>query len=166
MRLFFFSLISLSKVFAEFVVGESYYGLNNHIQYIPGNSPIIIVVPHGGTINPDSLPLVKDREIDNGTLETSFLVMDSILAQTNGLVPHMIINHLHPSKMMASQDTTEAAGGHPVAIRAWIEFHDYIEIAKREVTQTWGSGHYFEFHGNGHNSQWNEIGLGFSPSCP
>lgn len=164
MKLISWLLVLASSVFAEYIVGQSYFGSNNHIEYIPGNSPIIIVVPHGGRINPDSLPIVKDRDVDNGTFETSYLLSDSIASQSDSLWPHRIINHLHPSKMMASQDTAIAAGTHPTAVTAWIEFHNFIDSAKAEVTQSWGKGHYFELHGNGHSDKWNEIGLGLSPT--
>lgn len=109
MKLISLLLVLASSVFAEYIVGQSYFGSGNHIEYIPGNSPIIIVVPHGGRINPDSLPIVKDRDVDNGTFETSYFLSDSIVSQSDSLWPQRIINHLHPSKMMASQDTTIAA---------------------------------------------------------
>ena len=147
---------------AQYVPGQSYFGANNYIEYIAGDLPIILVAPHGGYLEPDSLPTILNRGRDNGTLETTLLLMDSILTQTNGHRPHVIINHLFAGKMSASDEIDSAAGAHPDARQAWNDFHDFIEDAKSEVTNVWSKGHYFEMHGNGHSEMWSEIGLGVS----
>ena len=146
----------------QYVPGQSYFGANNYIEYIAGDLPIILVAPHGGYLEPDSLPTIMNRGRDNGRLETSLLLMDSILTQTNGHRPHVIINHLFAGKMSASDEIDSAAGAHPDARQAWNDFHDFIEDAKSEVTNVWSKGHYFEMHGNGHSEMWSEIGLGVS----
>ena len=146
----------------QYVPGQSYFGANNYIEYIAGDLPIILVAPHGGYLEPDSLPTILNRGRDNGTLETTLLLMDSILTQTNGHRPHVIINHLFAGKMSASDEIDSAAGAHPDARQAWNDFHDFIEDAKSEVTNVWSKGHYFEMHGNGHSEMWSEIGLGVS----
>ena len=147
---------------AQYVAGQSYFGANDYIEYIAGDLPIILVAPHGGYLEPDSLPTILNRGRDNGTLETTLLLMDSILTQTNGHRPHVIINHLFAGKMSASDEIDSAAGAHPDARQAWNDFHDFIEDAKSEVTNVWSKGHYFEMHGNGHSEMWSEIGLGVS----
>ena len=153
-----FSVIS----FSQYVAGETYFGDNDYIEYRAGNLPIIIVAPHAGTLVPEELPDIHDRGADNGTLETTRDLWDTLYSQTNGCYPHIIFCHLHPSKLNAVDEIDSAAGTHPVARNAWEEFHEFIEIAKEQVTIDWGKGHYFEMHGNGHAEMWNEIGLGVS----
>jgi len=147
---------------AQYVIGKSYYDTDSFIEYIPGSLPIILVAPHGGRLEPDSLPVVVNRGRDNGTLDLSYLLLDSILKQTGGCRPHIIINHLHPTILNAARNKLEAAGSHPSAQLAFDEFHAFIEDAKKEVNDKWGAGHYFELHGNGRTDKRNEIGLGLS----
>lgn len=154
--------IASTIAFAQYVAGETYYGDNDYIEYRAGNLPIIIVAPHAGTLLPDELPDIHDRGADNGTLETTQDLWDTLFAQTNGCYPHIIFCHLHPRKLNAVDEIDSAAGTHPAARNAYEEFHEYIQIAKDKVTNDWGKGHYFEMHGNGHAEMWSEIGLGVS----
>ncbi|MBL4861914.1 MAG: T9SS type A sorting domain-containing protein [Crocinitomicaceae bacterium] len=146
----------------QYTSGESYFGANNYVEYIVGDMPIIIVAPHGGYIEPETLPIIGPHQRDNGTLVTSQALVDSIVAQTGGCRPHLIINHLHPTKMNPTHDIDSAAGTNLDARQAWNDFHNFIEDAKTEVTDESGKGHYFEIHGNGHAEMWTEIGLGVS----
>ena len=145
-----------------FIPGVSYFDQNNYVEYIAGNLPIIIVVPHGGTLIPPNLPVIHNRGVDNGSFETSHLLYDSIVQHTNGCFPHMIISHLHPSVMNPVREVDTAAGTNIDARNAWYNFHDFIDTAKYDITNTWGAGHYFEMHGNGHSDMWTEVGLGVS----
>ncbi len=162
LRVILFSLLLPLMGAAQYIPGQSYYGTNNFIEYIPGDLPIIITAPHGGYLEPDSLPTILNRGRDNGTQETTLALMDSIISQSNGFRPHVVINHIFAGKMSATDEIDSAAGNHPAARQAWNEFHEFIEDAKSTVTLGWGAGHYFEMHGNGHTDMWNEIGLGVS----
>ena len=61
----------------NFIPGQSYFGQNNYVEYIAGNLPIIIGVPHGGTLTPANLPVIHNRGVDNGSFETSHLLFDT-----------------------------------------------------------------------------------------
>lgn len=95
-KLLLLLLLPLSLlVYAQkgFVPGTSYFDQNNYVEYIAGNLPIIIAVPHGGVLIPSTLPVIHNRGVDNGSFETSHLVYDTIFYHTNGCFPHMIISH-------------------------------------------------------------------------
>ncbi|SVC36320.1 uncharacterized protein METZ01_LOCUS289174, partial [marine metagenome] len=40
----------------EYIAGETYYGRNSYTEYRPGNLPIIIGTPHGGSEKPEEIP--------------------------------------------------------------------------------------------------------------
>ena len=160
--LIFFFLPLLNYGQQAFIAGQSYFGQNNYVEYIAGDLPIIIVVPHGGTLIPVNLPVIHNRGVDNGSFETSHLLYDSIIQHTNGCFPHMIISHLHPSVMNPVREIDTAAGTNVDARNAWYDFHNFIDTSKYDITNTWGAGHYFEMHGNGHSDMWTEVGLGVS----
>ena len=154
-----------SKLLAQFTPGVSYYGVNNYIEYIPGDIPIIFVAPHAGELEPANLPDINTRGPDNGTMELAVFMADSLHFKTGGCRPHIIINHLKACKLnpvFSESDSIIAAGTHPEALQALNEFHNFIQIAHDQVSVNWGKGHYFELHGNGTNEEWNMIGLGLS----
>jgi hypothetical protein len=141
---------------------EPLFGHRDFIEYIPGELPIILVAPHGGYLEPEDLPTIDDHGRDNYTQETTRAVGEW-LALLTGRQAHIVINHLNADKMNAARDLDEAAGEHPDARLAWAEFHEFIEMAKADITETHGAGHYVDVHGNGHDEGWTEIGLGVSP---
>ena len=40
----------------SYVAGQSYFGRNGYVEYIAGNTPVILTAPHGGTLSPSSIP--------------------------------------------------------------------------------------------------------------
>ena len=148
----------------NYTVGQSYFGADNYIEYIPGDLPIIIVAPHDGALMPFSLATLTDpRGNDNGTAETTQLLNTYLNTKTNGGTPHVIINNLNTSYLNPATDIDDGAGSQTATRNAYKEFHDFIEDAKSKVTQDWGKGHYIEIHGNGGtDDEWNEIGVGVS----
>ena len=131
------SIISLN-LFAQYIPGQSYFSANNYIEYIAGDLPIIIVAPHGGHLTPSNLPNIGTHGRDNGTQQTTLQLYDSIVSHTNGCIPHVIINHLHPTKLNAAREIDTAAGTNLDARQAWYDFHDFIDTVKYEITNTWG----------------------------
>jgi hypothetical protein len=98
-------------------------------------------------------------------MKLSRYMADSLYFKSGGCRPHIIINHLRPSKLnpvYAAADSLSAAGTNPVALQALRDFYRFIEIAHNKVATEWGKGHYFELHGNGTAQEWNMVGLGVS----
>jgi hypothetical protein len=149
----------------SFIPGEKYYGRNNYIEYIAGNSPFIISAPHGGSLEPMEIP---DRTVGATTKDanTEELVRDiyNAYVAATGTHPHVIICRLHRRKLDANREIIEAAQGNQFAEQAWNEFHAYIDSAKAEVTRTFGKGFYIDLHGHGHTIQRLELGYLLSSS--
>jgi N-formylglutamate amidohydrolase len=137
------------------------YGADNFTEYIVGDdaSPIIITAPHGGYDAPSSIP---DRtsgvtEQDLYTQELARDIVEAIFTQT-GLRPHIIINKLHRRKMDANRPSGEAADGNNLALKAWEDYHCFIDIAKKKIQDNVGKGILFDMHGHGHGIDRIEVG--------
>lgn len=144
-----------------YVAGQTYFGSNNYIEYLAGNSPVIISVPHGGSLKPTEIP---DRDCDGCvyvndayTVNLAKEIKEAYYTAT-GTYPHIIINNLHRTKLDANRDLKEAADENLVAEQAWYEFHNFIETAREEVLMTAGKGLFLDIHGHGHDIQRLEIG--------
>ncbi len=132
--------------------GNVYFGREDYIEYHAGNLPIILSAPHGGQITPDEIP---DRTYgtmvtDDNTYELTKVIMDTMKVRYGG-TPHVILCKLKRRKIDANRDSVEAAQGNRYAIRAWQEYHHYINVAKNIITQQFGSGLFFDIHGHGAN---------------
>ena len=144
----------------SYLPGQSYVGREGYAEYIPGELPVVISAPHGGDLKPNE---INDRTYgvtgaDRNTRDLTFRVRDALIDAT-GYAPHVIISHLHRSKLDPNREIVEAAQGDLYAEQAWTEFQDFIRIARETVAADYGSGMYFDIHGHGHPI--NRIELGY-----
>jgi hypothetical protein len=141
--------------------GQSVFGKNSFIEYVPGNLPIVISVPHGGYLKPATIP---DRVLgtaghqDTNTQELAREIIKLFREQT-GKVPHVIINRLHRDKLDANRELFDAAQDDPIAGQAWNEFHSFVDSAEARVQREFGRGLYIDLHG--HRHEWQVIELGY-----
>ena len=132
--------------------GKVYFGREKYIEYYAGNIPIILSAPHGGQLTPEE---ISDRTYgtfvtDLNTYELTKTIMDSMIVRFGGY-PHVILCKLKRTKLDANRDSIEAAQENKYALRAWQEYHHYIEVAKKKITNDQGSGLFLDIHGHGKN---------------
>jgi len=138
------------------------FGTNNYVEYQIGTLPVVISVPHGGNLNPMSIP---DRTCndpvyatDAFTIETAMAINQSIFEAT-GCYPHIIISHLKRSKLDCNRNLEDGACGNEEAIIAWEEFHNFIETAQNTANGEFQDKIFFvDLHGHGNPIQRIELG--------
>ena len=147
-------------------VGVSCFGTSNYVEYITGDYPLVISVPHGGALAPTSIPTrtVGTTVTDTNTIELGHAVAQAFRTIT-GRAPHLVLVHLRRTKLDANREVVEAAQGNAEAIRAWTEYHAFIELAMAAVRQRSGSGLYIDLHGHGHAKARLELGYLLSASA-
>lgn len=139
--------------------GTSYFGRQSYMEYIPGELPVILSAPHGGSLEPLEIP---DRTYgttvtDSNANQTVLAVRDA-LVERMGKAPHVILSHLRRTKLDPNREIVEAAQGNAFAENAWEEFQGFIDIASAAVVKTYGSGFYLDIHGHGHAVPRAELG--------
>ena len=158
-------LLASAGAEAQTVVGERVWGANTFVEYVVGNAPIVISSGHGGYLRPTEIP---DRTYgvvlrDGNTQEMARVLAEEVAGFT-GRQPHLIISHLHRSKLDPNRGIIEAAQGDPLAEQAFLDFHGFIRQAHEAVTADWGTGLYLDVHGHGHPIDWTEIGYALTSS--
>lgn len=152
-------LISFASLsFAQDVI----FGTNNYIEYQVGTLPLVISVPHGGDLEPATIP---DRTCndpvyatDAFTVETALEIKDALFSAT-GCYPHIIISHLDRAKLDPNRNVADGACENPEAVVAWTEFHDFIEDARDAVNLEYNGQTFFvDLHGHGNPIQRIELG--------
>lgn len=148
-----------------YVAGQSYLGRNGNVEYIAGNAPVILTAPHGGTLNPSSIP---DRTasacggsattVTDANTQELVRTMQARFAARFGTYPHVIISHLSRRKLDPNRVQPEAACGNADASTALGEWHAFIDAAKSAVLKAQGKGWYMDMHGHGHAVQRLELG--------
>lgn len=120
---------------------------------------MILTAPHGGALRPSEIP---DRTYGTTVtdLNTADLAraIDSAFVRRAGKHIHVIIMHLHRTKLDANREIGEAAQGDAEAETAWREFHRFVEDAKDAVNREYDGGFYIDLHGHGHTVQRLELG--------
>ena len=133
---------------------DIFYGTNQYIEYQQGTVPIILTVPHGGAIQPTSIP---DRTCNNAvnvtdinTIETALEIKKALFTKT-GCYPHIVICHLKRTKLDCNRNLTDAACQQPEAELAWKEFHQFIVQARTTIQAGYSDqAMIFDIHGHGH----------------
>lgn len=154
----------------DYVPGSTYYGRSNYTEYIAGNLPLIISAPHGGDVYPSELPNRTNTSAYTVTTDpdlwTANLARAIRTAAFNryGRYPHIVICNAHRAKVDCNRDIAEGAQDNTNTQTLWKEFHAFIGIARRSVSNNYGRGLYIDLHGHGHDIQRNEIGYDLSDS--
>lgn len=136
-------------------------GTTGYIDFLPGNMPLVISIPHGGYLLPDEVPerpcvnCAKNQDIC--TIEIGVGIRDEIY-RTTGRYPFVIINNLHRTRLDPNRNIAEAADGDKNAEMAWHQFQNYIDSAVNEVQKKFGKGLYIDLHGHRHNIKRTELG--------
>lgn len=139
------------------------FGTDRFVEYAPGDLPIVITSPHGGDLNPQSIPnrTVGSVERDFNSLLLARALVDA-LEKTSGHRPHLIASHLHRRKLDPNREIKEAAAGNPQAERAWREFHDFIRAATAAAVARHGFAFLIDVHGHAHPLPRLELGYGLN----
>ncbi len=155
----FFSVIgSAQSVLSE----HGRFSESGFVEYLPGNIPLIISVPHDGEKLPAAIP---DRSCDGDihtvadryTQEMSMAIRKAFFDKT-GKLPFVIINHLRRKKVDVNRDIQEAACGGKTAELVWEEYHSYVDSAKEEILKYSKKGFYIDLHAHNHVEQFLELG--------
>ena len=151
------------------IPGNSYFNSNGYVEYIFGNLPIIISVPHGGWISPNDIPnrtetvcgLAVTTVRDSYTQEIA-RALDTAFKNMMGCRPHTIICKINRTKVDMNRPMEEAACGNPVALTSWGNYQAFIDTARRYIKATYQRGLFIDLHGHGHSKQRIELGYTLS----
>jgi hypothetical protein len=145
--------------------GQSYFGHDNYIEYIAGNSPVIFTAPHGGALLPATIPDRTDASCGASVSTTTDLNTTDLARAMQqrwfarfGRYPHIVINHLARRKLDPNRPGAEAACGNADATAAYQEWHLFIDAAKTTALAASGKAWYMDMHGHGHATQRLELG--------
>ena len=140
--------------------GEYYGDALGYVEYLAGNTPIIITVPHDGTLSPSS---IADRTYGTMVRDTNSRKVAERFAyffvqNSGGLYPHIVYSNLHRRKLDPNRDVTEGAQGDLGAIQAYNAYHKFIQTAVDTVEAYFDSGLLLDMHGHAHDIQRIELG--------
>ena len=143
--------------------GKSVFGEKHFTEYIPGDLPLIIAAPHDGRLRPGEIP-DRSRGVttaDARTQDLARLIATKIHERT-GRHLHLIICHLHRSKLDANREIGEAAQGNALAEQAWKEHHAFVETACEAAVRQFGVAFFIDLHGHAHSDSRVELGYLYS----
>lgn len=142
--------------------GKSHFDKEKWVEYIEGNMPLIISVPHGGRIVVDTLP-IRDCKgaitgVDGGTVELA-KVIQHYFKTTYNLIPHIIISHIARKNVDQNRELANGATcGYDKNEKPWHTFHNWVDSALNLATANGKRAMYIDLHGHGHKNQRLEVG--------
>ncbi len=144
---------------AEVAPGRPIFGEKRYIEYQPGDLPLVISAPHGGRVTPEEIPerTTGVVQIDTNTQELARRIAEEIETRT-GRRAHLIVCHLHRSRLDCNREIEEGAASQPAAEKAWAEYHAFIERALATAIAQSGRAFYIDLHGQSHRDRRIELG--------
>ncbi|CAH1797030.1 unnamed protein product [Owenia fusiformis] len=149
------------------------------IEYQEGSpgSKIILAAPHGGSFKGDFPERdfgcmsngqciwshscgAKDPNCDTSTytdrytMEITTGLADELETLYSGVRPHVILSHIHRSKLDPNREEDEATFGNAEITSYYNAFHSFIDTASTSV----GTGCFFDIHGHTHPEAMVELG--------
>jgi hypothetical protein len=134
------------------------------VFYLAGNLPIVISVPHGGSLAPPEIPIRACGTTANDRLviELAGELKRSLFKISRGGYPHIVVNNLDRSLVDQNRNVTEDCNPNPTdptasdyqgtlrAKNAWDDFHlrFIAAIAIPSVLEKFGKGFYVDLHGH------------------
>lgn len=145
----------------DWKVGDSVYDDNQWLELIVGDMPLVISVPHGGSLKPDNVP---DRDCpgittvrDTYTIEMAEAIRKE-MRDRYGKTPYLIIGHIARTKIDLNRDLEEASCNHEAVRQTWYDFHDFVDRSLERSTREFGRTLYIDLHAHGHEIQRLELG--------
>ena len=143
--------------------GRVYLGRNGYVEFRPGTLPLVISVPHDGTLRPTEIPDRTDgsRSADALVAAMAGYISDTLATITGGRRPHFVFMRLHRIKLDANRDTV--ASGATGAYAAGVangEYHSILDTAMALAHRQFGPAQHVDLHGNSHPQQMIELGYG------
>jgi N-formylglutamate amidohydrolase len=157
----FFLIATLFTQAQNWTAGKIYSDPENWTEFRVGNIPLVITVPHGGSIDLDSIP---DRSCpdaitvrDNNTKELALEIETEFMKQY-GVRPFIIICNLLRKKVDQNREIELATCGNTAMRKPWNTFHDFTDTAIAMAVKQFGGCLYIDLHGHGHPIQRLELG--------
>lgn len=140
---------------------ETELDLSEWIEVKPGNMPLVISAPHGGTLTPNEIPdrscpgitTVTDRNTDDLAFELQHQINEHF-----GMEPYIVVALVSRKKVDLNRNIQEAACGNSTTKKIWNTYHDYVEKAIAEAVEDHGGVIFIDLHGHGHDEQRLELG--------
>ena len=130
-----------------------------YIQYRVGNTPVIITVPHDGTLVPSNMAdRIGDveRAVNTRKVAEQFAVFFN--ANSNGLFPHIIYNNVSRTKLDPDANLMDGAQGNSYANLSYGTYHSYLQTAIDSVEAHFDAGILLNLVEHNHSVQQIELG--------
>ncbi|HRQ79323.1 MAG TPA: hypothetical protein PLY94_12060 [Gemmatimonadaceae bacterium] len=132
-----------------------------------GTIPVVIVAPHGGDLNPDSLPFRSCSGCVTGNdLNTQALAIEIAdeFERRIGRRPFLVINRLHRNRFDGNREQAEATDSYAPLFPVWDHWQASIDSARVRAARVHPRAILIDLHGHGHAIPRIELGYLLSAS--
>ncbi len=149
----------------KYTPGDVITDSQGYISYRVGNTPIIITVPHDGSLTPSTFP---NRTGSSARAENTRKVAEQFAyffnANSNGLYPHIIYNNISRSKLDPDLNQMDGAQGNSYANLSYGTYHSFLQTAIDSVEAYFDAGILLNLVEHNHSNQRVELGYLLSAS--
>lgn len=129
------------------------YDVGQWVSATDGTIPVVIVAPHGGDLNLDSLPLRTCAGcVTANDLNTQALAQEIAAAfeRRIGARPFLVINRLHRTRFDGNREQAEATGSYAPLFPMWEHWQASIDSARVRAARLHPGAIVIDLHGHAH----------------
>jgi N-formylglutamate amidohydrolase len=129
------------------------YNVTEWVSASDGTIPVVIVAPHGGDLNLDTLPIRTCGGCVTGNdLNTQALAIEiaDAFERRIGARPFLVINRLHRSRFDGNREQAEATGSYAPLFPMWDHWQTSIDSARVRAARVHPRAILIDLHGHGH----------------
>ena len=129
---------------------------NGWTEVVIGDYPLVLSVPHGGSIKPAEIP---DRScagsttvLDTYTIEMARAIQEEFKRKLNK-TPFIVISNLSRIKLDQNRDLKDALCADKTLEPTWHFYHNYLDSMLQYSSQKYGKTIFIDLHAHGREDQ-------------
>lgn len=127
------------EIIPAYVPGEIITDTNGYIEYLVGNSPIIISLPHDGEILPSNMDDISTPPIPaKNSKKVIEYFYQYFIQESNGKFPHIITNNISSNKLDPNSEISNGATN-SLSQLYHNTYHSYIQTAIDSINKYYDS---------------------------
>ena len=155
------TMIVAGAIAQPYIPGKVYYDSSKWVEFIPGTMPLVISVPHGGSVEPVGVPDRSCPGVVNTTDGRTISLARAIISafkKNYGVYPSVIICQLKRTKVDMNREIEVATCSNDTMKVPWRFWHEMVDTAIASAINEFGQTLYIDLHGQGHPKQRLELG--------
>lgn len=144
----------MHNIFRDFFY--SIFPQEDYLTYRAGKIPVILSAPHGGNMQPISIP---KRTWGNRSRDTYTRRLIQLVIERLPQAPYFVFSDIHRNRVDLNRDVHEAAQENKRAEEIWFDWNNILSEFQKDIRNKYTRALYIDIHSHNNSNEF-QIGYG------